>query len=600
MAANNISTSINLIDLDQQALVNDFRNYLRTQDIFKDYDFKGSDINVLLDVMSYNTFKNAFFLNMAFSERWLDSAQLRSSIFSHAKELNYLPRSVRSAKASVTVSFTATGDRAPYIIPKGAQLSTIVKSTALTFSTPETIVVSSVDQNYSFTTDIYEGVYVRDAYVYTQPDQRFKITNPNVDTTSLTVTVFEDGSTVGDVYTQAQTLLDLDEFSKVFFVQTSETGNYEVIFGDNILGRRPKFGAAIAFDYRVSKGSNGNGAKQFSVDFDPTGVAELTSSPVIEVIEASNNGTDAETNESIKYYAPRSYQVQERTVTATDYEIALKQQFPEINAVAVYGGEELDPPIFGKVFIAIDIKDVDGLPDSKRDQYFSFLKSRAPFSINPQFVDADFMYLSVNTLIRYNINVTTNSANRMKAIVVDAINNYNKVNLNDFNVIFRNSIFSKLIDSSDTSIISNITDVAVYKKINPSLTKSNNFDINFGLPIESNIPSKGKIYPAIDEKAVWSSSFTFQNQLCTIEDDGNGVLNVVKSQQTNKIVIVAVGTVDYEMGHVSLKDFSLSNYDGSALKIFIAPADKDIRASKNNVMLIDPSDITITVETLRI
>ena len=600
MAANNISTSINLIDLDQQALVNDFRNYLRTQDIFKDYDFKGSDINVLLDVMSYNTFKNAFFLNMAFSERWLDSAQLRSSIFSHAKELNYLPRSVRSAKASVTVSFTATGDRAPYIIPKGAQLSTIVKSTALTFSTPETIVVSSVDQNYSFTTDIYEGVYVRDAYVYTQPDQRFKITNPNVDTTSLTVTVFEDGSTVGDVYTQAQTLLDLDEFSKVFFVQTSETGNYEVIFGDNILGRRPKFGAAIAFDYRVSKGSNGNGAKQFSVDFDPTGLAELTSSPVIEVIEASNNGTDAETNESIKYYAPRSYQVQERTVTATDYEIALKQQFPEINAVAVYGGEELDPPIFGKVFIAIDIKDVDGLPDSKRDQYFSFLKSRAPFSINPQFIDADFMYLSVNTLIRYNINVTTNSANRMKAIVVDAINNYNKVNLNDFNVIFRNSIFSKLIDSSDTSIISNITDVAVYKKINPSLTKSNNFDINFGLPIESNIPSKGKIYPAIDEKAVWSSSFTFQNQLCTIEDDGNGVLNVVKSQQTNKIVIVGVGTVDYEMGHVSLKDFSLSNYDGSALKIFIAPADKDIRASKNNVMLIDPSDITITIETLRI
>lgn len=600
MAANNISTSINLIDLDQQALVNDFRNYLRTQDIFKDYDFKGSDINVLLDVMSYNTFKNAFFLNMAFSERWLDSAQLRSSIFSHAKELNYLPRSVRSARASVTINFTATGDSAPYIIPKGAQLSTIVKSTALTFSTPETIVVSSVDQNYSFTTDIYEGVYVRDAYVYTQPDQRFKLTNPNVDTTSLTVTVFEDGSTVGDVYTQVQTLLDLDEFSKVFFIQTSEIGNYEVIFGDNILGRSPKFGAALAFDYRISKGVNGNGAKQFSVDFDPTGGAELTGSPVIEIIEASNNGTDAETNESIKYYAPRSYQVQERTVTATDYEIALKQQFPEINAVAVYGGEELDPPIFGKVFIAIDIKDVDGLPDSKRDQYFSFLKSRAPFSINPQFIDADFMYLSVNTLIRYNINVTTNSVNRMKAIVADAISNYNKVNLNDFNVIFRNSIFSKLIDSSDTSIISNITDVAVYKKINPSLTKSNNFDINFGLSIESNIPSKGKIYPAIDEKAVWSSNFTFQNQLCTIEDDGNGTLNVVKSQQTNKIVIVGVGTVDYDTGLVSLKDFSLSSYDGSALKIFIAPVDKDISASKNNVMLIDPSDVTITIETLRI
>jgi hypothetical protein len=600
MAANNVSTSINLVDLDQGALLNDFRNYLRTQDIFKDYDFKGSDINILLDVMSYNTFKNAFFLNMAFSERWLDSAQLRSSIFSHAKELNYLPRSMRSAKASVTINFTATGDQAPYIIPKGAQLSTIVKSTALTFSTPETIVVSSVDQNYTFTTDIYEGVYVRDPYVYTQTDQRFKITNPNIDTTSLTVTVFEDGSTVGDVYKQAMTLLDLDEFSKVFFVQTSETGSYEVIFGDNILGRRPKFGAAIAFDYRISKGSEGNGAKQFSVDFDPTGVAELTGSPTIEVIEASNNGTDAETNESIKYYAPRSYQVQERTVTATDYEVALKQQFPEINAVAVYGGEELDPPIFGKVFIAIDIKDVDGLPDSKRDQYFSFLKSRAPFSIDPQFIDADFMYLAIDTLIRYNINVTTNSANRMKAIVADTINSFNKVNLNDFNVIFRNSIFSKAIDNADTSIISNITNVAVYKKVNPSLTKSNNFDINFGIAIESDIPAKNKIYPAIDDKAVWSSSFTFQNQTCTIEDDGNGVLNIVKPQQGNKIVVVSVGTVDYKNGFVSLKDFSLTNYDGSALKIYVSPADKDILASKNNVMLIDPTDVTIAVETLRI
>ena len=600
MAANNTSTSVNLVDLDQQALLNDFRNYLRTQSIFKDYDFKGSSLNVLLDVMAYNTFKNAFFLNMAFSERWLDSAQLRSSIFSHAKELNYLPRSVRSAKATVEISFSATGESAPYIIPKGVQLSTIVKSSALTFSIPETIVVSSVDNNYTFTTDIYEGVYVHDDYIYTQVDQRFKITNGNADTTSLTVTVFEDGDTVGLIYTQASTLLDLDESSKVFFVQTSETGNYEIIFGDNILGRRPKFGAAIRIEYRVSKGSDGNGAKQFSVDFDPTGVAELTATPTLEVIEASNNGEDAETNDSIKYYAPRAYQVQERTVTATDYEVSLKQQFPEINAVAVYGGEELNPPVFGKVYIAIDIKDVDGLPDSKKDQYFAFLKSRAPFSIDPVFINADFMYLSVTTLIRYNINVTTNSVNRMKAIVADTINTYNQTELNDFNVTFRDSIFSNAIDDSDPSIISNITEVAVYKKTNPSLTKSNNIDLNFGLAIKNTLPTQGKIYPSQDERAVYSSSFIFQNQTCTLEDDGNGIIRVIKTQQANKIVVVDVGTIDYDNGIVSLKDFSLTNYDGAALKIFVVPADKDIESSKNNVMLIDPSDVTIQVETLRV
>lgn len=598
MATKNNST-INLIDLDQQSLKNDLRNYLRGQDQFKDYDFKGSSMNVLLDLLSYNTFKNAFYLNMAFSERWLDSAQLQSSIFSHAKDVNYLPRSVRSAKAKVRINFEASGDNQPYIIQKGSQFSTIVKSKSLTFTIPETIILSSADTKFEFTADIYEGIYVKESYVMTSGTQRFRISNKNIDTQSLSVVVFEDNSTEGDLYKQATTLLDLDETSKVFFIQTSEIGNYEIVFGDNIVGKKPKTNSIVVLDYRISLGLEGNGAKTFSVDFDPTNSNELLSTPELEVIEASSNGADAETNDSIKYYAPRHYQVQERTVVADDYAVSLKQAFPEINAVSVFGGEELTPPIFGKVFISIDIKNIDGLPPTKLTEYYNYLKKRAPFSITPSFIEPEIIYLNIDTLVRYNINITTNTINRMKAIITDTILKYNETELNDFNVKFRNSFFSKLIDDSDLSIVSNITKVAAYKKINPKLNMVNNFTIDFGFSIVNNLPQQAQIYPIDDLRAVFSSLFVFQNQLCTIEDDGNGILRIVRTSENNKISLVNVGTVDYTSGRININNFNISSYDDNGIKLFVIPEDNDIIATKNNIMLIEPNDITLTIETIR-
>ena len=597
--AQKTNQSINLVDLDQQSLVNDFRNFLRNQDEFKDYDFKGSSINVLLDLMAYNTFKNAFYLNMAFSERWIDSAQLRSSIFSHVKELNYLPRSVRSARAKIKVNFTATGDSQPYIVQKGSQFSTIIKSKSYTFTIPETIILSSVDTNFEFETDIYEGIFVKDSYVMTSDTQKFKITNKNVDLRSVAVTVFEDNAELGLSYKQATTLLDLNESSKVFFVQTSETGNYEILFGDNILGRRPKQNALIVLDYRISEGKAGNGAKTFSVDFDPTNTNELLSSPELEVIEASTNGEDEESNDSIKYYAPRYYQTQERTVNASDYSVLLSQNFPEINAVSVFGGEDLNPPQFGKVFISVDVKDVDGLPDSKKEEYYNFLKKRAPFSIEPEFIEPEILYLSIKTLVRYNINITSNSLNRTKALVTDAIVTFNDLYLNNFNVKFRNSLLSKNIDAADSSIVSNITDVFAYKKIVPTLNKNNNFIIDFGFAIKNNLAPQQTVYNATDESAVFSSIFTYENQICTIEDDGNGIIRIVKTDENNKIAVLNIGTVDYTSGTIKIVGLKPSAFDGNAIKIYIDPDDKDIISEKNNILIIDPSDINVSVQAVR-
>lgn len=598
----NKNNSLNLIDLDQQGLLNSFKNYLRTQDEFKDYDFNASNLNVLLSILATNTFKNMFYMNMSFGERWLDSAQLRTSLFSHSKDLNYLPRSVRSAVAKVVVSFEASGESQPYIIPKGSQFSTLIKSKSYTFTVPETIIVSSADTNFEFTTDIYEGVYIKDSYIFkdTESLQRFKVSNRNVDLRSLTVNVFEDGNEVAIPFKLARTLLDLKSSSEVFFLQTSETSQYEILFGDNILGRKPKNNSIIVLDYRISAGTAGNGGKSFSIDFDPTGQAELIETPDVEVLEASKNGSLEETNESIKYYGPRHFQVQERGVVSTDYEIILKNQFPEINAISAFGGEVLSPPQFGRVFISVDISNVDGLPDSKVTEYTNFLKGRSMFAIEPVFIEPEELFVSVETFVRYDLNVTSSTPNRIKTIVTDVISEYNKTFLNDFQTILRFSNLLTEIDQADDSIVSNITSVKAYKKINPSLSKAENFVIDFGFAITDSIPELLTSYSSDDKVAVTSSIVFFKGYACYIEDNGNGILRLVKKDDEVKTKIVDIGTVDYTKGIVKINNLQLDRYDGNGVKIYVVPSDLDIASTKNNIMSIEAAEINVSVEPITI
>lgn len=595
-------TSINLVDLDFHELKNSFKNYLRSQPQFKDYDFDGSNINVLLDLLSYNTHKNIFFLNMAISEGFLDSAQLRNSILSKAKELNYLPRSVRSASAKVRVTFDATGESQPYIIQKGSMFSTLIKNQSYTFSMPETITVSSANNTFQFETEIFEGVYQKDAYIYLDniENQRFKISAKNVDTRSLTVTVYEDNSEVGDIYKHATTLLDLNYNSKVYFLQTSETGHYEVLFGDGVLGRKPKINSTIVLDYRVSSGEAGNGARSFSVDFDPTGENELLTTPELEVLEPGRNGAEEETTESIRYYAPRHFQVQERAVTTDDYEISLKTEFPEINAVTVFGGEEMDPPRYGKVFVSVDIANVDGLPESKKTEYYRFLKRRSPLSIDPIFIEPEFTYLRVDSLVRYNINITTISAQRIKTLVTDAIMSYNELYLNDFNVSLRYSPFTCEIDQADTSIVSNITDVILYKKLQPRLGMQQSFELDFGMALKQNLPSSDTKHLIGFEHTITSTPFRFNGENCVLEDTGDGVVRIYKNSGAFNVKVKDIGTIDYETGVVRLNNLVIDSYDGASFKIYVRPEDKDINITKNTIMMIEPDEIHIDVEAIRL
>lgn len=595
------NSSIDLTTLDFDSHLQSLKTFLKSQDTFRDYDMEGSNINILLELLAYNSFKNGFLVNMLMSEAFLDTAQLRNSILSHAKELNYLPRSMRSSVAKVRVSFQATGENSPYIITKGKPFTTIVRNRSYTFTIPETIVCTSPNTSFSFTTDIYEGSFVQDSYNFAAnvENQTFKITNRSIDTRSLTVTVYEDNSEIGQNYQLSSTLLDVTAKSRVFFLQPSEDGSYELLFGDGNIGNRPKDNSIIRIEYRTASGSPANGAKRFSCDFDPTSRGETTSNITVDVLESARDGSEEETIESIRYHAPRHFQVQERAVTAKDYEISLKTQFPEINAVHAYGGEELDPPQYGRVIVSIDITNVNGLPDSKKNEYYRFLKRRSPFTIEPIFIEPEFSYVSIDTIIRYNVNITPLTSETIKTLVSDAIDKFQEDNLNKFNSVLRQSKLAKTIDGADPSIISSITKVAIYKKFNPALGVRQNLEMDFGLPLMDDVPLKEKVHKSSDIRTLYSSVFRFNGEQCVFEDDGAGKIRLMKIKGQNFEMIQDIGSVDYSTGKVSIQNFIMDDYYGGSVKIFILPKDPDILVSRNTILMVEPDEIEISVEELR-
>lgn len=608
------NSSINLVSLDFDTLKNSFISYLKEQTQFKDYNFDASNINVLLDIMAYNTYKNAFYTNMIFAEGFLDSAQIRSSLFSHAKELNYIPRSARSSVANVTISFTATGESQPYVIRKGETFSTVVKQDSYSFSVGSDIILTSPNTSYSATFNIYEGLYTTDSYImdYSRP-QKFSITNQNVDLESVSVLVYEDNSITPKVYRRASTLLGLSELSEVYFIQGTSSASYEIIFGDNVLGKKPKNGSTIVIDYRTCAGSIPNGAKTFTPNFDPTGNTELISRVFVEVHPYSTtsngaysvNGDSAESNESIKYYAPRHFQTQERAITVSDYEILLKTQFPEIAAVSVYGGEEVSPPRYGKVFVAVDVKNVEGLPEAKKTEYYNFIKSRSPLSIDPIFTEPAYTYVDVVSKIKYNINVTNKTAQNIKATTLLTITDFSDTYLNDFKTTLRYSKLVSAIDDVDSSIVSNDTRLKIYKKIVPKLGVPQNIDVNFATPLEQTyyvldtISSLKALHETEEVHIVSSSLFTYNGEKCEIEDNGNGILRIIRKAGNAHQVIKNIGTVDYETGKIQLINFTIDAFDGNSFRIYAKTKEKDIIGARNEILLIEPSGVEVMVEAVR-
>jgi len=481
------NSSIVLTNLDFDTIKSTFKSYLQSQDRFNDYDFDGSNINVLLDVLAYNTYHNAFYLNMVGNEMFLDSAQLRDSVVSHAKELNYVPQSFRSAQANVNINIVSTDtNKRSVVIPKGTTFTSRLLDKNYTFSVDENIIVSEYtlsSNTISFTgknITLYEGYYVNDTYTYTYgTPSKLIISNKNVDVSSLSVTVVEDSGASTLVYKRATSMFDLTKDSLVFFVQGAESDSYEIVFGDGVTGRRPKNNSIISIEYRISNGELPNGCNRFTPDSTIQGETNIN----VTTNSAAAGGNVYETTESIKYNAPRHFTSQERAITTEDYETLLKINFPEINTVTAYGGEDLDPPQFGKVYVSVDLKEVDALPDIKKLEYYRFLKPRSPVSIDPVFVDPEYTYLGVTSKVNYNVNITALTADDIKTIAGSAILLYAENTLNNFNRTFRYSKLIQAIDNSQVSVISNETDITIIKIATPEIGKFLTFDINYNIPL---------------------------------------------------------------------------------------------------------------------
>jgi len=627
MASN---SSINLVSLDFDAIKSNLKTYMKSQDIFKDYDFEGSNINVLLDVLSYNTYLNSFYLNMVASESFLDSAQLKDSIYSHAKELNYLPRSNKSSQVVLEpFVLTLAAGATQLFMPKGTRFSGVAKGISYGFVTSSDYInntpITNIDGSVSFQISsraydqygtsyivnpftIYQGVYHTDTFVvdYSIESQKFVLTDNTIDTDSITVTVIEDSGAAQYDYIYSSTLLGVKSTDSKFFIQPADAGKYEIIFGDDIIGRRPKNTAIVKVQYRTTSGDAANGVTKFNLD---TNVAAASGSTFhgnlpnivssVDIPGGSYGGVLAESVEQIRFKAPRYFQTQERAVTVSDYKILLQNKFPEISAIQVFGGETFDPPLYGKVFVSVKLMDIDGLPDSKKTEYANFIAERSPLSIDAVFTTPENLYYNVTSTVNYNINVTSQRPDEIKSKIISSIISYDATNFENFNVTLRKSKLQSVMDASDPSIISNDTQLKIFKKLVPFLGVSQNIVLRFGVPIINNLPTLFIPHDSTNIHAITSTNFTYHGQICHIEDDSDGIVRIVATVGGQDVLIGQIGSVDYDTGTITLNNFNIDSFVGNEIRIYCIPRYADISVVGNNILELATDEMNITVVSLR-
>ena len=595
-----MATKLEISELDFDGIKGNLKNFLSQQDEFRDYDFEGSGMAVLLDMLAYNTHYLGFNANMLANEMFLDSADLRASVVSKAKQVGYTPTSSIAAKAVIDVTVTnATG--ATLTMARGTQFSTTVNGTSYNFVNNSDLSITPVDGVYKFSNvDIFEGTYLNFKYTVntSDTDQRFIIPNDNVDTTSLTVKVQESSSdSTTNTYTLATGITGLDSTSKVFFLQEVENGRYQVTFGDGVLGKAVADGNIIIMDYINTNRTEANGATTFTLNGTIGGFSTAT----VTTISNANGGSLPESITSIKYNAPRDYTAQDRAVTADDYKVLVKSLYANAQSVQVYGGEDAAVPDYGKVYISIKAKSGTSLTETTKASIVASLKQYAVASIRPVIIDPEITYLTLDTNFKYDSGATTKDVSTLETNVLSVISNYNINNLQNFIGVLRHSKLLENINNADTSILSNITTIKMYKYITPTLSSALKYTLSYNNAFYN--PHSGHNSSA--GGVVSSTGFKINNDDSTnehfLDDDGVGNVRVYYLSGTTRIYTsTTFGTVNYTTGEIILTSAnitSISNVDGASstqIRVFAIPNSNDIAPVRNQVLEIDTSNSTIT------
>lgn len=482
------NTNLRISEVDFDSIKTNLKTFLRNQSEFSDYDFEGSAMNILLDVLAYNTHYMAYYLNMTANEMFLDTAQLRNSVLSHAKLLGYIPRSRTGSSAEVNVQVTPPpGDATTTLtLPRYTKFfSEAIDSVNYNFVTLDSYTTTKTAANTFLFSNvaIKEGETVSFQFLQDQnnPRQRFSIPSESIDTSTLTVVVQTSVSnTSQDTYTLADDLTELNGDSKVYFLDETENGTYTLYFGDNTFGKSLSNDNIIFLTYVDTNGSAANKANVFTL---AAPVGGFSNTQVFTVSKAAA-GSDRETIEDIKFRAPIYYTTQNRAVTKNDYSLLLKRDYPNIESISIWGGEEYDPPQYGKAFISIKPTEGFSLTSSQKLSIINdVIKTRSILTVTPEIIDPDYLYLRLAIDVYYDPSKTTRTADEIKTIVRQTVLNYRDTNLNTFNSVFRNSKLQYAIDQSEKSITSNDVDVFMIKQIQLNNGIQQNYEVDFFSPL---------------------------------------------------------------------------------------------------------------------
>ena len=586
MAANK---KINVTELDFDNIKSNLKKFLQGQEQFQDYDFEGSAMSVLLDVLAYNTHYNALYNNMAINEMFLDSARKRNSVVSLAKMLGYTPRSAACAKAIVTVTVSG-GSNAPSTVtlPAYSEFTTNVDGTQYTFYNTGSVTTNRSNNAYTFTNlEITEGRPLNFKYV-ASAGSRYIIPNSNVDINTLKVRIQENStSSMYETWANTDSIVNATPVSKAFWVKEIDDGLYEITFGDGNIGRALDTGNVIHLDYFVSSLDAANGARAFSYN---GGTILGGSTVAVTTTGIASNGSDKEANDSIRFNAPKFYAAQNRAVTPDDYKALIYANVPEAKSVSVWGGEDNNPPVYGKTFICIKPKDATKLTTVQKAAITSsILSNRNVVSVIPEIVDPEYINIALDVTVYFNEQDTTRTPAEIATLVRQTIISYNDSDLQTFDGVFRFSKLSKLIDETDPSIVNNITTVLLRRKMTPRYNVSAQYLLNMINPI---------YYSGVAEESFQSTGFYIagSDQVHYLDDDGIRYVRLYRlgTNATKIIVNDQIGTIDYSKGIVDIKNLHITALADVDFELSIAPQSNDVVSALTQVAEIANDHLKIT------
>ena len=582
MAANN---ALLVTDINFDTIKGNLQAYLSSQSEFEDYDFESSGMQTIIQLLAYNTYYNSIYTNFASNESFLDTALIRNNVVSRAKMLGFTPNSARGAKATLDVTVNPAGSPTSVVVPANTQFTSTVDGVSYIFQSINSTTFERSDSGtYNTTMVIREGDPVQESYtVSSVSPASYLLNNQDADTTSLRVRVQQSVSNTSlTVYTFADDITTVNGNSAVYFLQETNDGAFEVLFGDNILSKKPSDGNIVKLNYNVVNGPTLNGTKTFN------GPATLAgnSSYTISTTSRAAGGANPQSIDSIKFNAPRNYSAQNRAVTAQDYKNILLNNAPDLQSISVWGGEKNSPPIYGKVYIAAKPLGTNLLTDARKSELVELLDNRNVVTIEPVFVDAEYLYIVPTIDVRYNPNVTSKNGGTLLNQVNGVMTSFNTNELGIFNSNFYLSEFIKKVDAIDDSVINVSVNLKMQRRFIPNTTITQAYTVKFNNPLHS--PHAGHLY------TISSSSFTYQGFTCYIDDDGRVKLRIYRLAQNVRVYVDSnVGTVDYILGTVKINALLISAYDGDGVKINATPSLQHIKSVRNQICQLADSYVTI-------